>query len=110
MQPASLSEDNLRKTILAALDNENEARFIYGDKLFEKLQKHGVSIQDLVYVCRNWEVLRTTRWQRRCWRYRVEGCNLENKWMAVVVAVIPAAKNVIAITGFLFIRGRKKRP
>ena len=107
-RPVPLSVDALRKVIKAALDNQGKARFRYGVNLFEKLQGHGVSIQDLLYVCHQWQILRSMRWQKGAWRYRIEGDNCNGQWMAAVVAIW--RDDVIAITGFGFTKGRNKKP
>ena len=109
-RPGFLSIDALRKVIKAALDNAGNARFRYGINLFGKLQRHGVSIQDLLYVCHQWQILRSIKWQRGAWRYKIEGDNCDGRWMAVVLAIIMNHNDVVAITGFLFTRGRNKKP
>lgn len=82
--------------------------FLYSPQLFEKLARHGVSIQDLLYVSEHWELIRITRRVHGEWRYRIEGPNLDGKWMAVVLSVKgPSA--VVAITGFRFARGKTTR-
>lgn len=107
--PQSLSEEDLRQAIEHALNNINGAKFIYDpEKLLEKLEKHGVSIQDLLCVCRGWEVFRSTRWERGTWRYRIEGYNSDKKWMAAVLSVTVNPTVVVAITGFRYSKGRRK--
>jgi uncharacterized DUF497 family protein len=103
--PPELSEAELRKVIVQARRGDS---FLYSPRLFEKLARHGVSIQDLLYVSDHWEVLRSTRLVQGEWRYRLEGPNLDDKWMAVVLSVKETA-SVIAITGFRFARGKKTR-
>lgn len=105
MLPSALSEAELRKVIAQARRRDS---FLYSQHLFEKLARHGVSIQDLLHVSDHWEVLRSTRLVQGEWRYRLEGPNLDDKWMAVVLCVKEAA-SVIAITGFRFARGKKTR-
>ena len=56
-------------------------------ELFDKLEKHGVTIQDVLHVCRGWEVLHDVRRDGVSWRYKICGRNCDNKWMAVVLAV-----------------------
>ncbi len=100
-----LSETDLRKAIASARRGDG---FLYSPQLFEKLALHGVSIQDLLYVSEHWELIRSTRWVYGEWRYRIEGPNLDGKWMAVVLSVKgPSA--VVAITGFRFARGKTPR-
>ena len=107
--PQRLSLEGLRKAIQDALNNKNGAKFIYNpEKLLEKLEKHGVSIQDLLCVCRGWEAIGTTRWQTGAWRYRIEGYNTDKKWMAAVLSITVNPTVVVAITGFRFSRGRRK--
>jgi len=108
-KPEKLSAPQLRKAILQALNSEHSARFIQGKKLFEKLEGHGVTIEDLFEVCRKWKVLRSPRWQKGMWRYRIEGYNCDNRWMAAVVAVQSNPTVVVAITGFHFSRGNPKQ-
>lgn len=100
-----LSEADLRKVIAKA---RRGGGFLYSPQLFEKLGRHGVSVQDLLYVSEHWELIRTTRLVHGEWRYRIEGPNLDGKWMAVVLSVKgPSA--VVAITGFRFARGKTTR-
>jgi len=106
--PSRLSEDQLRQVIRAASNKEEGTSFLYGDQLFAKLGKHGVAIQDLLWVCKTWEVLRTVKWDGHAWRYRIEGMNVDGKWMAVVVAVYRTPPTVVAVTGFRFPRGKRK--
>lgn len=104
-----LSQEDLRQAIQQALNNKDGARFMYDPgKLLEKLEKHGVSIQDLLCVCRGWEVLQSTRWDGGTWRYRIEGYNSDKKWMAAVLSVMVNPTVVVAITGFRFSRGGRK--
>lgn len=104
-----LNEKDLRRIIDDALNEKNGARFIYDPTtLLNKLEKHGVSIQDLLCVCRGWDVLRSFRWQRKAWRYRIEGYNSDKKWMAAVLSITSNPTVVVAITGFRFSRGRRK--
>lgn len=100
-----LSEPELRQVIEAA---RGAGELLYSSRLFEKLVKHGVSIQDLLYICQHWELIRTTRWAHGEWRYRIEGPTLDGKWMAAVVSV-KTSTSVVVITGFRFARGKKKR-
>lgn len=102
-----LTEPDLRRVIDRAL--AHEGRFVYGARIFEKLATHGVSMVDLVHVCRHWEVLRSTRFDYGEWRYRIEGPNTDGKWMAVVLSIQPAPERAVAITAFQFARGRKTR-
>jgi len=102
-RPDPLSETDLRRVFAKALSSPDG--LVYSPKLFEKLGRHGVSIHDLLHVCRNWELIRSTRWQYGEWRYRVEGLNLDGKWMAVVVSV-KSPSSILAITGFRFARGK----
>ncbi|MGH7146656.1 MAG: hypothetical protein ACREIJ_01975 [Nitrospiraceae bacterium] len=101
---SQLSEADLRRVFEKALSSAEG--FLYSPKLFEKLERHGVSIQDLLHVCRHWELIRSTRWQYGEWRYRVEGANLDGKWMAAVVSV-KGPTSILVITGFRFARGKK---
>lgn len=52
----------------------------------------------------------TPEWDEKynCWRYVLEGPNLNAKWMRVVVAhnTVPA-EQFVAITGFRYSRGKK---
>lgn len=82
---------------------------VYGASLFEKLARRGVTVLDLLNVCRRWEVLRSTRFEYGEWRYRIEGPNLDGKWMAVVLSVRPDPPRAVAITAFRFARGRRRR-
>ncbi|MEO6665685.1 MAG: hypothetical protein ABIO65_02775 [Nitrospiria bacterium] len=86
-----------------------DGALVYGASLFEKLARRGVSVLDLLHVCRRWEVLRSTRFEYGEWRYRIEGPNLDGKWMAVVLSVQPEPVRAVAITAFRFARGRKTR-
>lgn len=104
-RPDQLSEADLRKVIANARRGNG---FLYSPQLFEKLARHGVSIQDLLHVSEHWELIRTTRWAQGEWRYRIEGLNLDEKWMAVVLSV-KGPSSVVAITGFRFARGKTKR-
>jgi len=103
-RPEPLSEADLRRVFAKTLSGLEG--LLYSPKLFEKLERHGVSIQDLLHVCRHWELIRSTRWQYGEWRYRVEGPNLDGKWMAAVVSV-KSPSSILAITGFRFARGKK---
>ena len=105
MLPRRLSEAELRKVITEARNSDS---FLYSHQLFEKLAKHGVSVQDLLHVSDHWEVMRSTRLVQGEWRYRLEGPNLDGKWMAVVLCV-KGPSSVVAITGFRFARGKKTR-
>ena len=102
-----LGDDELRPIIEGALTEKDGAKFVYQPELFDKLEKHRVTIQDLLHVCRNWEILQDVRWDGVSWRYKICGWNCDNKWMAVVLA-INNHSNVVAITGFRFSRGRRK--
>lgn len=102
-RPDQLSEADLRKVITNARRGNG---FLYSPQLFEKLARHGVSIQDLLHVSDHWELIRSTRWVHGEWRYRIEGPNLDGKWMAVVLSV-KGPSSVVAITGFRFARGKK---
>ena len=82
-----LGDDELRPIIEGALTEKDGAKFVYQPELFEKLEKHKVTIQDLLHVCRNWEILQDVRWDGVSWRYKICGYNCDNKWMAVVLAV-----------------------
>jgi len=106
--PSRLGAEQLREVIVAALNSEFRAKFIFQDDLFDKLQGHGVSDLDLLHVCRNWQRLHGSSWDGTAWRYRIEGDNLDGKWMAVVLAVYVNPILVVAITGFQFSRGRRK--
>ena len=57
-----LGDDELRPIIEGALTEKDGAKFVYQPELFEKLEKHKVTIQDLLHVCRNWEILQDVRW------------------------------------------------
>lgn len=103
-----LSEGQLREALLAALNGEFGAKFILQEGLFDKLEAHGVSDLDLLHVCKSWQVLRESSWDGSAWRYRIEGDNLDGKWMAVVLAVYINPIIAVAITGFQFSRGRRK--
>ena len=103
--PEPLAEPELRQVIEAA---RGAGELLYSSRLFDKLAKHGVSIQDLLHICRHWELIRTTRWVQSEWRYRIEGPTLDGKWMAAVVSV-KTSSSVVVITGFRFARGKKKR-
>ncbi len=109
VDPAKLSEEELRRAILQALDEKDGARFVYDEKLSKKLADRRLSVQDLRCVCRDWQHLRSIEWDGSSWRYRVEGENLDGRWMATVLAVELNPTVVIAITGFRFARGRRKR-
>ena len=87
----------------------SEGALVYGARLFEKLARRGVSVLDLLHVCRHWDVLRSTRVEYGEWRYRIEGPNLDGKWMAMVLSVRPDPPRAVAITAFRFARGRKRR-
>ena len=86
-----------------------DVALVYGARLFEKLARHVVSVLDLLHVCRRWEVVHSTRFEYGEWRYRIEGPNLDGKWMAVVLSVQPEPPRAVAITAFRFARGRKRR-
>ena len=98
--------EELRRVIEKALAGKDGAKFVYQSELFEKLKKHGVTIQDVLHVCRGWEVLHDVRRDGVSWRYKICGWNCDDKWMAVVLAVNDHS-DVIAITGFRFSRGRR---
>ena len=98
--------EELRRVIEKALAEKDGATFVYQPELFEKLEKHGVTIQDVIHVCRGWEVLRDVRRDGVSWCYKICGWNCDKKWMAVVLAVNNHS-DVIAITGFRFSRGRR---
>ena len=107
-KPEKLPEPLLRKAIIQAVNSEHSAKFVQGTRLFEKLEGHGVTIEDLLKVCRKWKVLRSARWEKGMWRYRIEGFNCDDRWMAAVVAVQVNPTVVVAITGFHFTRGKPK--
>ena len=109
-EPDPLSDDALRRAILAAIDNEAGARFIYDEKLVAKLQKRAVSLQDVLCVCRSWQWRRSTEWDNSTWRYRIEGENLNGHLMSVVLAVYTNPIVCVAVTGFRCSRGRGKKP
>lgn len=101
-----LEDEELRRIIEDALAEKDGAKFVYQPELFDKLEKHRATIQDLLHVCRKWEVLQDVRWDGVSWRYKICGWNCDNKWMAVVLAINDRS-NVVAITGFRFSRGRR---
>jgi len=111
LHPQYLSDAELKRVIVAALNNDDGAKFTYNpEELLPKLEKHGVSIQDLIHVCRNWVWVRERKWDSSTWRYVVEGENLDGRWMRVVIATYTNPINVIAVTGFNYSRGRKQKP
>jgi len=99
-----LKPELLRKAIENALEEKDGAKFYYQPRLFEKLERHGVTMQDLLHICRTWEVLHRVQRDGASWRYKIGGWNCDHKWMAVVLAVNDHA-NIVAITGFRFSRG-----
>lgn len=102
-----LTATELRRVLDQVLSREGA--LVYGASLFEKLARRGVTVLDLLNVCRRWEVLRSTRFEYGEWRYRIEGPNLDGKWMAVVLSVRPDPPRAVAITAFRFARGRRSR-
>jgi hypothetical protein len=108
-RPAQLTEAALREAIENAI-NERGAIFAYAPDLFKKLQKHNVSIQDLLHICRAWTVLGEARWDDNYdgWRYRIEGINLNGKWMAGVLAVNINPQMIVAFTGYRLSPKRRK--
>lgn len=109
-RPAPLSDDVLRQAILDAIANTGGAKFVFADGLYEKLAVRGVSDQDLLCVCRQWERVTARTWDKLSWRYRIEGENLDGHWMSVVVAVSTTQSTIVAITAFRFSRGRRGKP
>jgi len=108
-RPTPLSEVQLRQAIEDAIAGRRGA-FLYAPDLIDKLAARGVSIQDLLHVCHTWLVM-TAEWDDPycCWRYMVEGPNLDARWMLVVLAHNTVPKEeFIAITGFRYSRGKKK--
>ena len=76
-----LEDEELRRIIEEALAEKDGAKFVYQPELFDKLEKHRVTIQDLLHVCRNWEVLQDVRWDGVSWRYKyVDGIVTINGW------------------------------
>ena len=57
-----LGDEELRRRIEDALAGKDGAKFVYQPELFDKLERHRVTIQDLLHVCRKWEVLQDVRW------------------------------------------------
>ncbi len=102
-----LTEAELRRVLDEVLTREGA--LVYGGNLFEKLTRRGVSVLDLLHVCRHWQVLRSTRVAYGERRYRIEGPNLDGKWMAVVLSVRPEPPRAVAITAFRFARGQTRR-
>ncbi|THJ23340.1 MAG: hypothetical protein CAF45_008065 [Nitrospira sp. CG24E] len=104
----SLSNAELRKALEDAI-SRGIGVFFYDPALLGKLAGHNVSTQDLLHVCHTWRVM-TPEWDEKynCWRYVLEGPNLNAKWMRVVVAhnTVPA-EQFVAITGFRYSRGKK---
>ncbi len=84
-RPELLQIDVLGQAIIDAIEGRN-GRFLYGPDLFEKLEKHKCSILDLSHVCRTWEREAHELDDYDCWRYVLEGPNLNGKWMRAIVA------------------------
>lgn len=110
-KPSPLTDNELRGAISSAINNEGGAKFVYDpDVLLPKLERHGVSIQDLLCICQSWVWRRETRWDKNTWRYKIEGEDLDGHWMAVVIAVYTNPVKCVAVTGFRVSRGRRKKP
>jgi hypothetical protein len=105
-RPPALSEAELRTAIEDAIAGR-KGMFLYDPK---HVAKHNVSIQDILHVCHTWTAM-TVQWDQKYvgWRYLIEGLNLSEKWMRVVIAVNTFPSDaVVAVTGFRYSRGKKK--
>lgn len=105
---AFLVDEELRKALDQALRNENEARYVIDEKCIAKIEARNLSTQDLSHILRHWEKVGEPKWDGAAWRYKIEGYNIDGKWMAAVVAVYVNPIIVVAVTGFFFSRGRPK--
>jgi hypothetical protein len=104
----ALSDDQLREILVQAIEAKAGARFIIDERCMAKLEKRGLSIVDMLHVARNWERVGKRTWDGSAWRYKIEGPNIDCKWMASVAAIYLNPTSVVAITGFIFSRGRPK--
>ena len=94
-KPSALSEANLKKAVVNAI---NRGWWVYSDHITNRFPTRNLSTQDVLHICRKGGMFRKPQWRKGQWRYRLEGFNLDRKWMSVILAVNGTTGYVTAIT------------
>ena len=106
-RPPQLTESELRAAIEDAIAGRKGV-FIYDP---DHIARHNVNTEDVLHICHTWTT-RTVEWNANYfqWRYLIEGLNLNEKWMRVVIAVNTTPNDeVVAVTGHHYSRGHPRR-